>query len=55
MKDLAEKFGIRKGQYLFLMHTGSGMLGQYASYFYTPKKKSIAAKKLFLRWDSDDF
>ena len=46
--ELAEKFGIKKGQYLFLMHTGSGMLGQYASYFYTPKEKEHRSQKIVL-------
>ncbi len=47
-EDLAKKFGLKKGQYLFLMHTGSGMLGQYASYFYTPKKKEHRSQKIVL-------
>jgi tRNA-splicing ligase RtcB (3'-phosphate/5'-hydroxy nucleic acid ligase) len=46
--NLADKFGIKKGQYLFLMHTGSGMLGQYASYFYTPKEKEHRSQKIVL-------
>ncbi len=45
---IAEKFGIKKGQYIFLMHTGSGLLGQYASYFYTPKKKEHLSQKIIL-------
>ena len=48
-EDVARKFGIRKGQYLFLMHTGSGMLGQYASYFYTPKEKEHRSQKIVLK------
>ena len=47
-EDLAQKFGIKKDQYLFLMHTGSGMLGQYASYFYTPKEKEHRSQKIIL-------
>ena len=39
--EIAKKFGIQKGQYIFMFHTGSGLLGQYASYLYTPKKKLI--------------
>jgi len=36
---MAEKFGIKKGQYLFMVHTGSGILGQYTMYTYTAKKR----------------
>ncbi len=46
--EIAEKFGIHEGQYIFLMHTGSGLLGQYASYFYTPKKKEHLSQKIVL-------
>lgn len=35
----AEKFGIKKGQYLFMIHCGSGILGQYTMYMYTAKKR----------------
>lgn len=45
----AEKFGIKKGQYVFLMHTGSGLLGQYASYMYTPKKKEHLSQQIILK------
>jgi tRNA-splicing ligase RtcB len=47
-EDIAERFGVKKDQYLFLMHTGSGMLGQYASYFYTPKEKEHRSQKIVL-------
>ncbi len=47
-EQLAGRFGLRKGQYLFLIHTGSGMLGQYASYFYTPKVKEHRSQKIIL-------
>jgi len=47
-QDLADKMCIKKDQYLFLMHTGSGMLGQYASYFYTPKEKEHRSQKIVL-------
>lgn len=40
-KPKAEKLGLSKDQYVMLMHTGSGMFGQYASYFYMPKKRNI--------------
>ena len=46
---VAEKFGIFPGQYVFLMHTGSGLLGQYASYMYTPKKKEHLSQWLILK------
>jgi tRNA-splicing ligase RtcB (3'-phosphate/5'-hydroxy nucleic acid ligase) len=36
---VAEKFGIKKGQYVFMIHCGSGILGQYAMYMYTAKKR----------------
>lgn len=45
----AKKFGISKGQYVFLLHTGSGLLGQYASYMYTPKKKEHLSQQLMLK------
>jgi len=45
---LAEKLGVKKGQYIFLLHTGSGLMGQYASYFYTPKRKEHLSQKIIL-------
>ena len=36
---VAEKFGLKKGQYVFMIHCGSGILGQYAMYMYTAKKR----------------
>jgi len=47
--DIAEKFGIFPGQYVFLIHTGSGLLGQYASYMYTPKKKEHLSQWIILK------
>ncbi len=47
-EKIAKKFNIKKGQYLFLMHTGSGLFGQYSSYFYTPKEKEHFSQKLVL-------
>lgn len=47
-RELADKLGVREGQYVFLMHTGSGLLGQYASYFYTPKKKEHLSQRIIL-------
>lgn len=36
---LAEKLGVKKRQYLFMIHCGSGILGQYTMYMYTAKKR----------------
>lgn len=46
---IAQKFGLKAGQYIFLMHTGSGLLGQYASYMYTPKIKEHFSQKIMLK------
>ncbi|HUD09144.1 MAG TPA: RtcB family protein [Candidatus Saccharimonadales bacterium] len=46
--EMAEKFGLKKGQYIFMFHTGSGLLGQYASYLYTPKKKEHLSQRIVL-------
>ena len=46
--EIAQKLGVSEGQYIFLMHTGSGLLGQYASYFYTPKKKEHLSQRIIL-------
>jgi len=54
-EDIAYKFGVKKDQYLFLMHTGSGMLGQYASYFYTPKEKEHRSQKIVLKLGQRSF
>ncbi len=45
-EKVANKFDLKKGQYVFLLHTGSGMFGQYCSYFYMPKKKEHLSQKL---------
>ncbi len=45
----ASEFNLRKGQYIFLLHTGSGLLGQYASYMYTPKEKEHLSQKIVLK------
>jgi len=47
-REIAQKFGLRDGQYVFLLHTGSGLLGQYSSYMYTPKKKEHLSQRLVL-------
>ncbi len=38
-EETAKKFGLRKGQYIFMIHCGSGILGQYTMYMYTAKKR----------------
>lgn len=48
-ETIARKWKIKKNQYLFMIHTGSGLFGQYASYFYTPKIKEHTSQKLMLR------
>jgi tRNA-splicing ligase RtcB len=48
-EEVARKFGLKKGQFVFLIHTGSGLLGQYASYMYTPKKKEHLSQKIVLK------
>lgn len=35
----SEKLGVKKGDYLFMIHCGSGILGQYTMYMYTAKKR----------------
>lgn len=52
---LAKKLGVHEGQYIFLMHTGSGLLGQYASYMYTPKRKEHLSQKLVLSLGTKTF
>lgn len=47
-QEIAKKFGLVEGQYIFLLHTGSGLLGQYASYLYTPKRKEHLSQKVIL-------
>ena len=37
--EMAETMGLKKGQYLFMIHTGSGILGQYTMYTHTAKKR----------------
>src|SRR3989339_1427614 len=46
--EVAEKLGIHEGQFIFLLHTGSGLLGQYSSYMYTPKKKEHLSQRIIL-------
>lgn len=53
--EVAEKFQLKKGQYIFLLHTGSGLLGQYASYMYTPKIKEHFSQKAMLKLGTCSF
>lgn len=48
-EQIAQKFGIYPGQYIILMHTGSGLIGQYVSYMYTPKIKEHKSQELMLK------
>ena len=50
IKDLqiAEKFGVKKGQYLMMVHTGSGILGQYTMYSYTAKKREHLSQAIMV-------
>ncbi len=45
---IAEKFNLRVGDYVFLIHTGSGLLGQYTMYMYTPKKREHLSQSLMV-------
>lgn len=36
---IAQKLGVKNGDYLFMIHCGSGILGQYTMYMYTAKKR----------------
>lgn len=45
---LAEKLGVKKGQYLFMIHCGSGILGQYTMYMYTAKKREHASTAILM-------
>lgn len=46
--EMAENFGLKKGQYLFMIHTGSGILGQYAMYTHTAKKREHLSQSLMV-------
>ncbi len=45
-EDIATKMGLSPGQYLFMIHTGSGILGQYTMYTYTAKKREHLSQSL---------
>lgn len=38
-QSTAEKFNLKKGDYLLMVHCGSGILGQYTMYMFTAKKR----------------
>jgi tRNA-splicing ligase RtcB len=46
--EMAEAFGLKKGQYLFMIHTGSGILGQYTMYTHTAKKREHFSQSLMV-------
>ncbi len=46
--EIAKMFGLEKGQYLFMIHTGSGILGQYTMYTYTAKKREHVSQSLMV-------
>lgn len=46
--EKAKKLGLVEDQLVFFMHTGSGILGQYSSYFYTPKEEEHLLTKLLV-------
>ncbi|MBM3256429.1 MAG: RtcB family protein, partial [Candidatus Moranbacteria bacterium] len=47
-REKADRLGVFEDQLVFFMHTGSGILGQYASYFYTPKEEEHLLTKLLV-------
>jgi tRNA-splicing ligase RtcB len=46
--EMAEILGLKKGQYLFMIHTGSGILGQYTMYTHTAKKREHLSQSLMV-------
>jgi len=46
--EIAENLGLKKGQYLFMIHTGSGILGQYTMYTHTAKKREHLSQALMV-------
>lgn len=45
---VAEKLNIQKGQYLLMIHCGSGILGQYTMYMYTAKKREHLSQAIMV-------
>jgi tRNA-splicing ligase RtcB (3'-phosphate/5'-hydroxy nucleic acid ligase) len=46
--EMAKNLGLKKGQYLFMIHTGSGILGQYTMYTHTAKKREHFSQSLMV-------
>lgn len=46
--EIANDLGLKKGQYLFMIHTGSGILGQYTMYTHTAKKREHLSQALMV-------
>jgi tRNA-splicing ligase RtcB len=47
-EETAQKFGLRRGQYVFMVHCGSGILGQYTMYMYTAKKREHLSQAIMV-------
>ncbi|MEI8096990.1 MAG: RtcB family protein [Candidatus Moraniibacteriota bacterium] len=47
-EETAKKFNLTKGQYLFMIHCGSGILGQYTIYMYTAKKREHLSQAIMV-------
>lgn len=45
---LAESLGLRQGQYIFFMHTGSSIVGRYTASLYTKRKIKDLSQKIIL-------
>jgi tRNA-splicing ligase RtcB len=53
--EKAQELGLKQGQYVFFMHTGSSIVGRYAASLYTPRKiKSLLQRSIvsFLKYTS---
>jgi tRNA-splicing ligase RtcB len=46
--ELAEVFGLRQGQYVFFMHTGSSIVGRYVASLYIARKIKNLTQKIIL-------
>ncbi len=47
-EEAARRLGIKNGQYLFMVHCGSGILGQYSMYMYTAKKREHLSQAIMV-------
>lgn len=47
-EETAKKFGLKNGQYVFMVHCGSGILGQYTMYMYTAKKREHLSQAIMV-------